>query len=637
MKRFSDFNVGFRLSVFINAAVVIILFSLGWYIYDLLKQKISQDTDVTMTTQVDDLVRTVQLQIAERKDRVEAALAVANHIFDSAGNLHIDETQRTEVIAVNQITREPEKIVIPSMYVGDQLVFNNVPLVDKITELTGCNSTIFQKTEQGYLRIATSVMQSDGSRATLTLIPNSSPVIEAIEEGAQYSGRAFVVNEWYVTAYRPIILGSRIIGALFTGMPEKDMDNIRKIFAGKRFLRTGYPFIVDKEGRLLVHPTKAGKTVEDQSLLNRIAGAGEASGKSEYVWDRKRKILYFKYLPEIESYVAVSLNKNEMLEMLDHLKYVLAFAILISLGVIILINHLLLKSLQRSLQEGVDFSRKIAEGDLTAVLKTSHDDEIGLLAKSLNQMVLRLREVVTTIENGAVEIAGASQQLSAGSQQLSQGASSQAAATEEVSSSMEEMTASIEQNTANAVQTEEISLQARQSMEKMKVSGKKSIHSINDIAGKISVINDIAFHTNILALNAAVEAAREGEHGRGFAVVAAEVQKLAERSKVAANEIARISKSSVTVTEESDRLISELTPEIERTAGLVQGIVTANREQNLGITQVNQALTDLNRIVQQNAAASEELACSAEELAGQAEQLKSMISFFKIREENQRL
>jgi methyl-accepting chemotaxis protein len=109
------------------------------------------------------------------------------------------------------------------------------------------------------------------------------------------------------------------------------------------------------------------------------------------------------------------------------------------------------------------------------------------------------------------------------------------------------------------------------------------------------------------------------------------VQKLAERSKLAANEIALISKSSVSVTEESDRLINELTPEIERTAKLVQEIVLANKEQRIGVMQVNRALSDLNRIIQQNAAASEELACSAEELASQADQLKSMISYFKVR------
>jgi methyl-accepting chemotaxis protein len=632
MKKINDFNIGLRLSVFINTAVVIILTFLGIYIYQIQRDKIMTDTDECMTGQVDDLCKIVQLQIKERQEHVKSAMNVATELLNSTGNLMLDYNNRIELKVTNQITQSVKTVQIPSLYLNEELIHNNTSIVDKITRLTQTRSTIFQKIDGGYLRISTSVLKTDGSRATHTFIPNDSPVIKAIVRGLDFNGRAFVVDDWYIASYRPLKIDNVVVGILFVGMPEKDMNDIKKIFSQKKFMESGFPFIINNDGKLIVHPFAEGASLKDDESFQKIKESGLNSGKIFYSWEKEDNIIYFKFVNDIESYVAISLSEDEMLKILGHMRNVLILAVLLSITVIVLINTYISKSISSSIQKGVDFAKRISEGDLTAELKIDQQDEIGELAGSLNQMVHKLREIVSTINRGVIEMAAASQQISSGSQELSQGASSQAAAAEEVSASMEEMAANIEQNNDNAIQTEKISMQARQSMDQMRVAGKKSISSIKDIAGKISIINDIAFHTNILALNAAVEAAREGEHGKGFAVVASEVRKLAERSKMAAHEIALISKNSVTITVESDELINGLTPEIERTAKLVQEIVSANKEQRIGVVQVNQALTDLNRITQQNAAASEELACSAEELSSQAEHLKSMISFFKVHE-----
>ena len=260
-------------------------------------------------------------------------------------------------------------------------------------------------------------------------------------------------------------------------------------------------------------------------------------------------------------------------------------------------------------------------------------DEIGQLADSLTLMLNKLNEIVHNIRTGTDSIAAASGQISSSSQMLSQGATEQASSTEEVSSSMEEMASNIQHNMDNARQTEGISVKATDSMMAMSKIAKESFDSIRTIAEKITIINDIAFQTNLLALNAAVEAARAGEHGRGFAVVAAEVRKLAERSKMAANEIETLSKNSLKVTEESKHMMDSLVPEIQKTSMLVQEIASASIEQNAGADQINSAIQQLNLVTQQNAASSEELATSAEELSSQAESLKETVTYFTIEED----
>lgn len=159
---------------------------------------------------------------------------------------------------------------------------------------------------------------------------------------------------------------------------------------------------------------------------------------------------------------------------------------------------------------------------------------------------------------------------------------------------------------------------------------KEANEANQNIANKIVIITDIAFQTNLLALNAAVEAARAGEYGKGFAVVAAEVRKLAENSKIAAEQIITMTKTSVEKGSSAGELMMNTIPKIDNTLKFAQEISAASREQNSGINQVNSAIQQLNNVTQQNASASEELASTAEELAEQAEQLNELISFFKI-------
>ncbi len=313
-----------------------------------------------------------------------------------------------------------------------------------------------------------------------------------------------------------------------------------------------------------------------------------------------------------------------------------SFRLLVSISGIILIFIALaaafftIISIVRPLRKGVVFAKSLGAGDLMATVDITQRDEIGELAESLREMGTKLRDIITKIFDSAENIGATGQEVNNRALQLSQGASDQASSTEEVSSSMEEMVSNIQQNTENAQQTEKIALKASSGINKVREASVESVKSIKTIAEKISIVNDIAFQTNILALNAAVEAARAGEHGRGFAVVAAEVRKLAERSKLAADEIQVLAKRSVLTTEEAGQLLIEIAPEIERTAKLVQEITAASVEQNAGVDQINNAIQQLNQVTQQNAVVSDEMSKNSKALKDYAEELKSIISFFNI-------
>ncbi len=311
---------------------------------------------------------------------------------------------------------------------------------------------------------------------------------------------------------------------------------------------------------------------------------------------------------------------------------------LISIFVIIIIFSIgtpmflyLNRAMRLPLAKSIKQVKSLSKGNLNIKIEQSQrKDELGVLNNSLSLLVQNLTTVVTEINQNAEQLASASSQVNNTSQELSEGAGEQASSTEEVSSTMEEMQANIQQNTENSQVTSYKSDKVGKEIIEVGENTNLVVDANRKINEKITIISEIAHQTNILALNAAVEAARAGEHGKGFAVVAAEVRKLAERSKSAAEEIVALSDNTKVLADKAGNSLSAIIPEIEQTAKLVKEITSASVEQNSGAEQVNTSIQELNNLAQSNAATSEELASTSEELTAQAEQLRDVVAYFKL-------
>ncbi|OGS97234.1 MAG: chemotaxis protein [Gallionellales bacterium RIFCSPLOWO2_02_FULL_57_47] len=301
-------------------------------------------------------------------------------------------------------------------------------------------------------------------------------------------------------------------------------------------------------------------------------------------------------------------------------------------------------SITRPLKKAVDLASAVAKGDLTKRIEVKSSDETGQLLQALKDMNDSLTGIVTEVRGTTESITTASQEIAQGNADLSQRTEEQASSLEETASSMEELTSTVRQNTENARQANQLANNASDIAVKGGQVVGDVVHtmaSISDSSRKIvdiiSVIDGIAFQTNILALNAAVEAARAGEQGRGFAVVAGEVRNLAQRSAAAAKEIKTLIDDSVNKVDAGTRQVdqagatmTEIVQAVKRVTDIMAEIAAASNEQSAGIEQVNQAVIQMDEVTQQNAALVEEAAAAAESMQEQAEVLMHAVSIFKL-------
>jgi methyl-accepting chemotaxis protein len=414
----------------------------------------------------------------------------------------------------------------------------------------------------------------------------------------------------------------------------------------------------DAEKSLLAKVAEARlKYIDAQGTFIKLVHEGRQEAAYKYMLQeaKQRQSSYIAVLNEMTSYQASESRRvgdaaNSRVQMA--LAFIFAVA-MVALLMAVLIGIMIVRSLMKKLGGEPDYAadvmHRVAEGDFSVQVQIRSGDT-GSLLSALHGMIIRLSGLVGEVRGSAETITRASQEIAQGNADLSQRTEEQAASLEEASSSMQELTSTVRLNAESAIQANQLALSASDIAVKGGQVVDDVVHtmaSISDSSKKIvditSVIDSIAFQTNILALNAAVEAARAGEQGRGFAVVAGEVRTLSQRSAAAAREIKALIDESVNKVDAGSRQVNlagatmeEIVRAVKRVTDIMTEIAAASNEQSAGIEQLNQVIIRMDEATQQNAALVEEAAASAEAMRNQADTLMAAADVFRLRTDNGR-
>ncbi|MEB6379597.1 Cache 3/Cache 2 fusion domain-containing protein [Leclercia adecarboxylata] len=541
---------------------------------------------------------------------------------------------------------------VPLLKGGDTELHENNTTPDDFLNRTGAISTLFVRSGDDFVRVATSLRKENGDRAIGTVLDPASPAWAMVTKGEVYRGLALLFGKRYITQYQPVKdAGGQVIAIIFVGVDITHSWNVmREKILSRRLGESGHFFVLDRSngknhGQYLFHNAEEGQlpkwdnTVQQQLL-------GEQSGTLErQSTDGRTLIMAWTPLPGWNWTIVGEVDKTVLLADVTSLRdrFLLAGVALSALFAMLFV-FIIRRWLSRPLRDVIGLAEQYAAGDLRATLPATRQDEVGKLINAINGIGGGLQKIVMQVREAAGDIHLGTNALAADTGEISEQINKQASSVEETSASMEQLAATVQQNAANMEQTQQLVGETSRAVHQGGETVSNAVSTMDDIreASKrieaiTRVIESIAFQTNILALNAAVEAARAGEHGKGFAVVAQEVRALAARSANAVKEIEQLIGDTLSkvseghaLSEQTRQAMESIIEHIDNIKALVTEINHASREQSAGIGQVNLAMTHIGEASHINADRVSRSEQTAQTLREKGSHLTDLVSLFRL-------
>jgi len=611
------------LGVILSALPIILFLLLSAISYQKIGSLAEEKTEELATSNLNNISENIlsscNSQHALAMQIIQNALKTSENIVTNLGSPHLVDEHQIIWSAVNQFSKETKEYTLPAMNCGDVWLGQNYnmaetsPVVDETRDLSVETCTIFQRMnrEGDMLRVCTNVEKLNGKRAIGTFIPAINPngepngVISTVMRGETFLGRAFVVNAWYLTAYKPIYNASRdIIGILYVGIKQSSIEEslarrVNELTIGK----TGSVFVLNSQNEVRVGEENTPFT--DLELKELIADTKGVPGDIVTLSNNSGQSLKATYFKPWDWVICMSVNEAEILE------------------APIMIRAITQKSL-------------ISMISIAFVLTL-----LSIIFSLWNSSSItnRLLEVVDGLSENSESVSNAAIIFQTSSSTLSEGTFHQASSLEETGNSIKSISESVQKNSEHAQQADQLMTDSHSIIKSTDESMHRLKSSIEDIATVsketseiVQLINGIAFQTNLLALNAAVEAARAGESGRGFAVVADEVRNLATRVSEAANDTsAKIDRTikkveeGISIVHQTDEGFQQVYSSSHKISEIIGRISTSSQEQALGIQEVTVAVTEMNRITNDNSSTSEQNSTASYQLSDQAQEMKSYV------------